>query len=181
MTRVKLINQAANPSTPAAGSVLVYSKTDKKVYYIDDAGLVTGPLAVGGGVLNLLKGQGAWNNTVTYSASVYAWSVDLQSEAEVTLASITVSPTVTSSIVITVFGLGQYVPSFELRVRENVETTGTIVFTHTPAAANKLECSSTTLTGKTAGTYTYYLRGKVLAGYGGHVMGGLSVVAVGIG
>lgn len=40
MTQVKFINAVA-PDTPVAGSVIIYSKTDKKLYLKDEDGLET--------------------------------------------------------------------------------------------------------------------------------------------
>jgi len=49
MSRTTYVNQASDPSAPAAGRVTLYTKTDKKAYIIDDAGTVSG-LGSGGGL-----------------------------------------------------------------------------------------------------------------------------------
>lgn len=45
---VLLAEQASNPATPASGYGRLYPKSDG-LYFIDDAGVVTGPLGTGGG------------------------------------------------------------------------------------------------------------------------------------
>lgn len=42
--RVRLREQGADPATPSGGFGYLYIKSDGKLYYIDDAGLVNGPL-----------------------------------------------------------------------------------------------------------------------------------------
>src|SRR3990172_507965 len=45
---VRFAEQATDPDTPDSGYGLTYFKSDGKLYYIDDAGVITGPLAESG-------------------------------------------------------------------------------------------------------------------------------------
>lgn len=51
-----LDEQASNPATPASGFGRLYAKSDG-LYFIDDAGSVTGPLGAGGSASNLVSGK----------------------------------------------------------------------------------------------------------------------------
>lgn len=76
MSRLTLNNNASDPSAPAAGKLLLFSKTDRLLYIEDDAGLVS-PLA-------LASGSGA--STFTLGSTSIALDATVTTIADLTLS-----------------------------------------------------------------------------------------------